>query len=438
MQSLEDIIISLSSKHAGGVNLGLSRIENLLSALGHPEEKLPPTIHVAGTNGKGSVIAFLRAMAEAEGLKVHTYTSPHLVSYRERITLASEMISEEYFCDLLKEVGSLKQSEGVSFFELITAASFLGFSRISGDLLLLETGLGGRLDATNVVSRPLASIITSISRDHMQYLGETLEAIAREKICILKRGSVGITARARGTVNEVFVDYASKIGSRLLMEDIDWEIKEGEEGFFYNSDYYSRPSLIGRHQYRNAGLAITCASKVLHFCDKSIRQGLATAIWPCRLELLQRGELFELIAGRGWEIWLDGAHNEGGAEALKDFLPFWGDKGLHLICGMLTSKEANVFMNKLSPFARSIHTVSIKSSEHIGYSGEALGEIAKASGMKEVRVSLNVKEAVKDIMSMNLEGGRILICGSLYLLGEILANTTRNIPSFNPISFSKK
>lgn len=142
MQSLEDIIISLSSKHAGGVNLGLSRIENLLSALGHPEEKLPPTIHVAGTNGKGSVIAFLRAMAEAEGLKVHTYTSPHLVSYRERITLASEMISEEYFCDLLKEVGSLKQSEGVSFFELITAASFLGFSRISGDLLLLETGLG--------------------------------------------------------------------------------------------------------------------------------------------------------------------------------------------------------------------------------------------------------------------------------------------------------
>lgn len=433
MQSLADIINTLSCSHAGGVNLGLERINRLLADMGNPETKLPPVIHVAGTNGKGSVIAFLRAMAEAEGLKVHTYTSPHLVSYTERITLAGERISDDYFAKLLKETAELNQGGEVSFFELITATAFLAFSRVPADLVLLETGLGGRLDATNVIARPLASIITSVSRDHMQYLGNTAEEIAAEKICILKPQSFGITAAASDSVNQVFMDYAAKIGSPLLREGHDWQITESPEGFFYNQDFYPRPSLLGKHQFHNAGLAITCAKKVLHLGEDSIKKGIETATWAGRLEHLQKGSLAAMTEGKPWDIWLDGAHNEGAAKALKDFLSAWQDKPLHLICGMLMSKEADVFMQTLAPFASSIHTLSITSDEHHAYSADDLAKIAKDSGAKNVTVSQNVCQAVQDIMAKYPEGGRILICGSLYLLGEILADTTDFLPSAKPL-----
>ncbi len=424
MQSLDDIISSLSLNHVGGVNLGLERIERLLADIGNPEQKLPPIIHVAGTNGKGSVIAFLKAMAEAEGLKVHTYISPHLVSYRERITLGGELISEDYFADILKETAALNKNQEVSFFELVTAAAFLAFSRNPADLLLLETGLGGRLDATNVVSCPLASIITSVSRDHMQYLGNSLEEIAGEKIRILKPNSIGITAAASDSVNKVFMDYAAQTGSPLLKENHDWQITETPDGFFYNQDFYPRPSLRGQHQYHNAGLAITCAREVLHLKEESIRKGLLSASWPARLEPLKNGSLADKVQGTPWEIWIDGAHNEGAAKVLADFLPTWQDKRLHLVCGMLTTKEADVFLRTLAPFASSLHTVPIKSEEHNGYSASALAAIALKEGMPKVTISQNADEAINDIIAANSKsGGRILICGSLYLLGEILKET---------------
>ena len=284
MTKTEEMLAHLGQKYDKAIVLGLERITALAACLGNPQDHLPKTIHVAGTNGKGSTIAFLKAMCEADDLKVHTYTSPNLADFKERIVINGEKISDDYFCELLERVdkAAIKNNLTPSFFELVTAAAFLGFAENPADVLLLETGLGGRLDATNIIKKPIASIITSISFDHVAILGDSLEKISFEKAHILKPDSLGIIAKT--TCPEVFTSYATKIGARLLFEgkDFSYEAKENE-GFSYNGEDFPKPSLLGKHQYQNASLAITCARQALHLSDSAIRKGLSSATWPGRL-----------------------------------------------------------------------------------------------------------------------------------------------------------
>ena len=418
MTKTEEMLAHLGQKYDKAIVLGLERITALAACLGNPQDHLPKTIHVAGTNGKGSTIAFLKAMCEADDLKVHTYTSPNLADFKERIVINGEKISDDYFCELLERVdkAAIKNNLTPSFFELVTAAAFLGFAENPADVLLLETGLGGRLDATNIIKKPIASIITSISFDHVAILGDSLEKISFEKAHILKPDSLGIIAKT--TCPEVFTSYATKIGARLLFEgkDFSYEAKENE-GFSYNGEDFPKPSLLGKHQYQNASLAITCARQALHLSDSAIRKGLTSAIWPGRLQKLVFGTLIDALPNKNWEIWIDGCHNEGAAKVLADFLPRFSDKPLFAVCGMLKSKDAHSFFKILAPFFNTVYTVPIN-DEHDAFSPAELADIITSVSGKPAKAAKNPLSAIEQMPKST--DARILICGSLYLLGEIL------------------
>ena len=412
------MLARLGQKYDKAIVLGLERITALAACLGNPQDHLPKTIHVAGTNGKGSTIAFLKAMCEADGLKVHTYTSPNLADFKERIVLNGKKISDDYFCELLEKTDKTAAQNNLtpSFFELITAAAFLGFAENPTDVLLLETGLGGRLDATNIIKKPIASIITSISFDHVAILGDSLGKISIEKAHILKPDSLGIIAKT--TCPEVFTSYAAKIGARLLFEgkDFSYEAKENE-GFSYNGEDFPRPSLLGKHQYQNASLAITCARQALHLSDSAIRKGLTSATWPGRLQKLVSGRLIGALPNKNWEIWIDGCHNEGAAKVLADFLPCFNDKPLFAVCGMLKSKDAHSFFKILAPLFNTVYTVPVN-DEHDAFSPAELADIITSVSGKPAKAAKNPLSAIEQIPKS--QDARILICGSLYLLGEIL------------------
>ena len=418
MVNLQDKIDAMLLKDRKGIFLGLEAIEKLLNALGRPQDKMPKVIHVAGTNGKGSTIAFLRAILSNYKKKVHIYTSPHLVRWNERIVVSGEVISDEYLFYLLQVVEKTaeKNSMSPSFFEMMTAAAFLAFSENPADYVLLETGLGGRLDATNIIDENICAVITSLSKDHTELLGDTLEKIAYEKACIIKPNSTAVIASAPSSVLKILQDYAKLKKTRILIEGVDFSVDyEIDSNLVYNGALYPKPCLLGKHQYQNAALAITVAKKILNIPDSAIKKGLENAKWPGRLQNVVDGNLASMMPD-GWELWIDGGHNQGAAEVLAKFLPCWQDKPLYGIWGMINSKKPEEFIAQIAKFFDEIQTVEIVSNSN-SYTCLELAKLVEKYGKKGAYAD-SVESAIKEITKR--QKGRILIFGSLYLLGDVL------------------
>ncbi|HRK43225.1 MAG TPA: folylpolyglutamate synthase/dihydrofolate synthase family protein, partial [Gemmobacter sp.] len=346
--------------HPKIIDLTLDRVARMLTALGEPQRRLPPVIHVAGTNGKGSTQAMIRAGLEAEGKRVHAYTSPHLAWFHERIRLAGELISEDALTALLDECIAANGNEAITFFEITTCAALLAFSRAPADYTLLEVGLGGRLDATNVVDHPALTIITPVSIDHQQYLGETLPEIAGEKAGILKRGVPCVVGPQAEEGLAVIEERAARLGAPLLAYGQHWHIGTENGRMIYQDERglldLPLPNLPGPHQIQNAGAALA-ALRHLGADEAACEAAVSRAEWPARMQRLKRGPLVEAAAGA--ELWLDGGHNPAGGEAIAATLAGMPKRPTHAICGMLNTKDVTGYMRPLAGHLTSLHAVSI-------------------------------------------------------------------------------
>jgi dihydrofolate synthase/folylpolyglutamate synthase len=355
------IVARLHGLHPRLIDLSLDRLQHLLDRVGNPERHLPPVLHVAGTNGKGSTCAFLRAIGEAAGLRVHVFTSPHLVSFNERIRLAGSLVDDTTLADALAELEQVNDAAPITVFEIVTAAALLLFSRVPADWCVLEVGLGGRLDATNVVAKPAAAAITAISIDHREFLGDTLAAIAGEKAGIIKPGRPSVSGRQAPEVAAVLQAAADRAGSALWLRDRDFHIAHVGAGLRYQDAQggldLPLPGLPGAHQYDNAGVAIAALRAAGLAPDpESVGRGVAEAQWPARLQLLQ-GTLARSLPP-GWELWLDGGHNPGAAASLAEHLAGWADRKLVLVVGMKQTKDAAAFLRPLLPYAAQVFAVA--------------------------------------------------------------------------------
>ncbi len=423
MARSDAVLDRLTRLHPKLIDLSLGRIERLLAALGHPEEKLAPVVHIAGTNGKGSTLAFLRAMLEAAGNRVQVYASPRLVRFHERIRLTDGLMAEPDLAGLLEACGAANGDGPITFFEITTAAAFLAFAREPADILLLETGLGGRLDATNMIARPRLTAISPISIDHVQFLGNTLEQIAFEKAGILKPGVPAAIGPQAPEALAVIEARAAEVGTPLHCVGREWRTDTEDGGFVFElggkTQRYPTPALPGAHQIENAGLALACAGLLEGFGldAAACQRGLARAEWPGRLQRLTQGPLAERLP-EGWELWLDGGHNAAAGEALAHDLASWQERPLHLVYGMLNTKGAQGFLRPLAPCAATLHAVEIP-GEPASLTAEAAAQEAREAGF-EAQASASVTAALQAI-AKDRTPGRILICGSLYLAGQVLA-----------------
>ena len=399
------------------IDLSLGRLQTLLARLGHPERRLPPVIHVAGTNGKGSTCASLRAIAEASHWRVHVGTSPHLVDIRERFRVAGSLVSEAALTDTLEEIERVNAGASITVFEVLTAAGFLLFSRAPADLAVIEVGLGGRFDATNVLPPPAACVITAISMDHEAFLGDRIEQIAAEKAGIIKPGTPVVSAHQTEPVLAVLAEAAARAGARLLRRDRDWSIDPGPGGLRYADARGTLdlppPALLGAHQVENAGLAVAALRAAGLPVPAHGWAGIAATAWPARLQRLTG----RLAAGLppGWELWLDGGHNPGAAAVLRAVLEGWTDRPTHLVIGMKQSKDARGFLHPLLDRAESVHAVA-EPGQHLAL---PVAAIVEAGGGRPVP-GPTVTDAMSAILAVGSPPGRILICGSLYLAGEVL------------------
>jgi dihydrofolate synthase / folylpolyglutamate synthase len=431
MTPIDSIVARLTALHPKRIDLSLTRIERLLAVLDHPERKLPPVIHVAGTNGKGSVIAFLRAMLEAAGQRVHVYTSPHLVRFNERYRLGEsgegKFVSDAELSATLEECEAINAGAPITVFEITTAVGLVLFARHPADVLLMEVGLGGRLDATNVIDHPLATVITPISIDHTEFLGDTLEKIAAEKAGILKRGTPAIVAAQHRDALGIIERQAARVGAPLKVAGEDWTATEERGRLVYQDEAglldLPPPRLYGRHQFENAGLAIASlrALKPFKIAPAAFETGMVKADWPARLHRLGAGLLVDQ-APEGSELWVDGGHNpEGGraiAAALAD-LEERVSRPLVLIVGMLASKDCEGFLSNFTGLARRMIAVPVPNVEK-SLSAEAVADAARAIGLPATSRD-NLSEALEVARKLDLDPPpRILITGSLYLAGEVL------------------
>ncbi len=406
-----------------GIDLSLTRMVQLLAALGNPEQRLPPVIHIAGTNGKGSTLAFLRAIYTAAGYRVHAYTSPHLVRFNERILLAGSEISDAYLEQLLAQVSAAAQRIPVTFFEATTAAAFLAFSQHHADVLLLETGLGGRLDATNVVAAPIATILTPVDYDHMEFLGETLGQIAAEKAGILKRSAACFVGAQWPEAREVIKRAARAHAGRLVLYGRDWEYQAMADGSVTVLSGTQRwvlppPALVGTHQHHNAALASVVALGVtqLPVSPEALARGVAEAYWPARLQRLSHGALVTAWGARG-AVYLDGGHNAHAARALEGWIKAQ-NQPVTLMLGMMQRKDADAFLRPLAPLLAGVIAVPIPGTPC--YDPAALAQLARDHGVAQVGVAETL-EAAPTLMN-GAEKGVLLIAGSLFLAGEVLKN----------------
>ncbi len=413
MSAIEARLARLHQLYPRLIDLSLERLERLLAALGHPERLLPPVIHVAGTNGKGSVCAFIRAMAEAADLRVHVYSSPHLVRFNERIRLAGALIDQAMLDAVFDAVERANGAAPITVFEMITAAGLLAMAEVPADLAVIEVGLGGRLDATNVIPAPKVAAITSISMDHQEYLGDRLEGIAAEKAGIIKPGSMAVIGTQAPLVAEVIARRAAACGVLLRARGVDWEIERRGDRVWYRDARGALelplPGLVGAHQLDNAGIAITALRAVGLAMDAAA--GMVRVEWPGRMQRLS-GALAEMLV-EGSDLWLDGAHNPGGAEALAATLQGWGGDA-HLIVGMKQSKDCAEFLRILTPHARSVQAVA-EIGQHLALPVEAI--IAASGGVAVA--GPDVKSALARLAADGV-AKRVVICGSLYLAGVVL------------------
>jgi dihydrofolate synthase/folylpolyglutamate synthase len=422
--AVSDVILTrLLSLHPKIIDLSLDRMQRLLARLHHPEKNLPPTIHIGGTNGKGSTLAFLRAIMESAGLVVHAYTSPHLVRFHERIRVGGKLIDDDHLSSLLAECEVANRGEPITFFEITTAAAFLAFSRSQADYLLLEVGLGGRLDATNVITRPKACAITSIGLDHQQYLGETIELIAREKAGIIKAGSPCILGRMPMAARHAIEVVAGQACTPLHIAGQDWDCFRQNGRLVFQDETtlldLPLPKLVGEHQTGNAGnaIAVIRALDDARISDDHIAAGLRAAEWPARLQRLKGGRLSDQLPS-GTELWLDGGHNADAGAVLADAIKAMPQKPLVIIWGMLNSKDALQFFRPLARLADHVVTLAIP-DEANAIAAEDLAETARQEGANASTAD-GVADAVKKAAE-KFPAARILICGSLYLAGHVLA-----------------
>ncbi|WP_281826654.1 bifunctional folylpolyglutamate synthase/dihydrofolate synthase [Jannaschia rubra] len=404
------------SLHPKVIDLVLDRVHRLLGALDHPERAIPPVVHIAGTNGKGSTLAMIRAGLEGAGDTVHAYTSPHLARFHERIRVAGDLIAEDELSALLTECEQANGDAPVTYFEITTCAAFLAFARTPADWTLLEVGLGGRLDATNVVD-PALCVITPVSMDHEGFLGDTLAAIAGEKAGILKRGVPCVVGPQDDAALEVIERQAARLGAPLHVHGQHWHVAEEAGRLIFQDETglmdLPLPRLIGRHQAHNAGAAIAA----LRLLDRATgaEAAMTRAEWPARLQRLRSGPLVD--AAGGAELWLDGGHNPAAGAALAEALTRLPPAPLHLICGMLNTKDATGYMAPLAPLADDLHAVSIPGETNTLTAAETVAAATRA-GLSASEAG-SVAQAIATITAQAPDA-RILICGSLYLAGHVL------------------
>ncbi|HMJ44570.1 MAG TPA: folylpolyglutamate synthase/dihydrofolate synthase family protein, partial [Pseudolabrys sp.] len=427
MNPIDSIVARLNALHPKRIDLSLDRLQRLLAALDHPELKLPPVIHVGGTNGKGSTLAFLRAILEAAGLRVHTYTSPHLVRFNERFRIGGELVSDAELTAVLEECERANGGEPITVFEITTAAGMLLFSRHPADVLLLEVGLGGRLDATNVIDNPIATIVTPISIDHTDFLGDTLEKIAAEKAGIFKPNVPAIIAAQSRDVLGVLERQAARLKAPIKIAGEDWTATEERGRLVYQDDNglldLPAPKLYGRHQFENAGLAIAALRAVPQFkiSPAAFEAGMVKADWPARLQRLSAGRLVNLIPA-GSELWLDGGHNPDGGRAVAAALADLEERvsrPLVLIVGMLATKDCDGFLGNFTGLARRVIAVPVPGVDK-AVTASALADIARKLDLSATSRD-TLDEAFDAVRKLDLDPPpRILITGSLYLAGEVL------------------
>ncbi|WP_371396170.1 folylpolyglutamate synthase/dihydrofolate synthase family protein [Fretibacter rubidus] len=433
--ALETALAQLSALHPKKIDLGLSRIERVLSTLGDPHKKLPPTVHIAGTNGKGSTVAMLRAMAEADGLKAHVYTSPHLVHFRERIVVASEEISDTQLLDVIARVQTANDGQPLSFFEATTAAAFLAFAETPADICIIEVGLGGRYDATNVIENPAVVGITPVDLDHAEFLGRDIAGIGREKAGIMKPYCPAAVGPQRDAVRAVMEAAGNKNNITPLFWGQDFRTYRQHGRLVYENGNslmdLPLPALIGEHQIKNAGLAITLA-RHMQISDRAIERGLETVSWPARLQNLTTGPYADLVAESGGELWLDGGHNPHAALALASAmaeLESETPRPLILVTGILANKDIGGFLDAFQGLASAVIGVTIPG--HAALAPETLIELARArfttgyvasNLTAAVQLAINTGEGLsRQTVDEPIIPPRILICGSLYLAGEVLS-----------------
>ena len=426
MNPQDAILTRFAPLHPKKIDLSLGRIERLLADLGAPEKRLPPVVHVAGTNGKGSTIAFMRAALEAAGKSVHVYTSPHLVRFNERIRLAGKLVDDERLAEAFDRCERVNGGQAITVFEITTAAALLLFSETPADYLLLEVGLGGRYDATNVIDRPVAAIISSISIDHVEFLGPTVEKIAYEKAGILKRGAPAIVAEQDARAFAVIEREARKVGAPLIVNGRDFSLREENGRLVFEDELglvdLPPPRLPGRHQHGNAANAVAALRTIQPDLSlDALERGMTEAEWPARLQRLRSGKLVDLAPPRA-ELWLDGGHNEDGgrvlAAAMADFEE-QSPRPLVMICGTLATKDTAGFLRHFKGLAQELLAVPI-AGEHAGRSADEVAGIAASVGI-EAAASPGVEAALRFLAARRWPAPpRVLIAGSLYLAGAVL------------------
>ena len=419
-QTSDHILERMMDLHPKVIDLTLDRMWRLLENLGNPQNDLPAVIHIAGTNGKGSTQAMIRAGLEAAGKKVHAYTSPHLARFHERIRLAGALIDEDHLTEILDECYAKNGGETITYFEITTAAAILAMARTPADYTLLEVGLGGRLDATNVIDQPLLSIITPISIDHEQFLGNTLTKIAGEKAGIIKRRCPVIVAPQPEEAMDVIEATAERYHAQIIAQGQEWHIDTERDGLMFQDEtgvvQLPRPNLPGDHQIENAGTAVA-ALRQLGFTDEVCEAAVSQAHWPARMQKLNTGPIIDSAAHA--EIWLDGGHNPAAGQAIGHHLGTLSKRPTYLICGMLNTKDISGYLDPIAPHVEKLIAVSIPGEMNTLPAADTAAA-ARDAGM-QAETADDVLRATREIVK-NDPNARILICGSLYLAGNILRN----------------
>lgn len=425
----------LLEKHPKGFDLSLERISRLLEALGNPQDKLPPIIHIAGTNGKGSATAFARALLEAEGLAVHVHTSPHLVNWHERYRLGrkgetGQLVDDATLSDAVARVTEANGEHMITVFELLTAVTFVLFAEHPADAVVLEVGLGGRFDATNVITKPAVSLIMPVSLDHQSYLGDKVEIIAAEKAGIIKRGCpVVIGFQSSDDARQVMIDIADRLRCPLSVFGQDFLAYQEHGRMVYQDESglidLPLPRLPGRHQIANAAAAIKAVREAgFALSDQAVEKAMTSVTWPARMQRLTQGDLMRFAPEKA-EVWLDGGHNPGAgvviAEALAE-LEERDPRPLYLITGMINTKDPVGYFEAFTGMARQVYTVAISSSDS-GIDHETLADAARRADLEALPVASVAEglKAIKEQVKDEVIAPRILIGGSLYLAGDVLA-----------------
>ena len=406
------------SLHPKVIDLTLNRVRRLLAALDNPQDRLPPVIHLAGTNGKGSTQAMIRAGMEGVGHVVHAYTSPHLAKFHERIRIAGTLISEQALTEKLDACYAANNGETITYFEITTCAALQVFTETQANYTLLETGMGGRLDVTNVVDRPAACIITPVDLDHQHFLGDTLAKIAFEKAGILKRGVTAIVGPQQDDALEVIERQAEKVGAPLLVHGQHWHVNVEAERLIYQDETglldLPLPNLPGPHQIQNAGAAIATL-RYLGMDEIACTAAITQAYWPARMQRLRTGPLVENLASN--EVWLDGGHNPAAGRAIAGTLASLAKRETHIICGMINTKDVKGFLAPIATHCTSLTAVTIP-NEPNAVPAPDLANFGRSCGLISFE-GVNIDQVLRDISKRHPEA-RILICGSLYLAGHVL------------------